>query len=91
MERMEMHSRNEYLKVIREKYFKVRTKKEKSQILNEYCSNTGQSRKHVSSGRYTSQLSGQSKGRKERRYMMARLELAWLRYGKSLIILAGRG
>ena len=42
-----MHSRNEYLKVIREKYFKVRTKKEKSQILNEYCSNTGQSRKHV--------------------------------------------
>jgi len=47
MERMDMHSRNEYLKVIREKYFKVRTKKEKSQILNEYCSNTGQSRKHV--------------------------------------------
>ena len=47
MERMDMRSRNEYLKVIRESYFKVRTKKEKSQILNEYCSNTGQSRKHV--------------------------------------------
>ena len=42
-----MHSRNEYLKVIREKYLKVRTKKEKSQILSEYCSNTGQSRKYV--------------------------------------------
>jgi len=39
-----MHSRNEYLKVIRESYFKVRTKKEKSQILDEYCRNTGQSR-----------------------------------------------
>ena len=42
-----MHSRNEYLKVIREKYFKARSKKERSQILNEYCSNIGQSRKHV--------------------------------------------
>ena len=44
---MDMHSRNEYLKVIREKYFKARSKKERSQILNEYCSNIGQSRKHV--------------------------------------------
>ena len=47
MERMDMHSRNEYLKVVRERYFGVRTKKEKSQILDEYCSNTGQSRKYV--------------------------------------------
>ena len=36
MERMEMHSRNEYLKVLRERYFKAKTKKEKSQILDEY-------------------------------------------------------
>ena len=42
-----MHSRNEYFKVIREKYFKARSKKERSQVLNEYCSNIGQSRKHV--------------------------------------------
>ena len=42
-----MHSRNEYLKVVKERYFKARTKKEKSQILNEYCSNTGQTRKYV--------------------------------------------
>ncbi len=42
-----MHSRNEYLKVVKERYFRARTKKEKSQILNEYCSNTGQSRKYV--------------------------------------------
>jgi len=47
MERMDMHSRNEYLKVLRERYFKAKTKKEKSQILDEYCRNTGQSRKYV--------------------------------------------
>jgi hypothetical protein len=47
MERMDMHSRNEYLKVLREKYLKVRTKKEKSLILDEYCGNTGQARKYA--------------------------------------------
>ncbi|MCL0084768.1 hypothetical protein M1N69_01245 [Thermodesulfovibrionales bacterium] len=47
MERMDMHSRNEYLKVLREKYLKARTKREKSQILDEYCGNTGQARKYV--------------------------------------------
>ena len=44
---MDMHSRNEYLKVLRERYLKVRTRKEKSLILDEYCSNTGQARKYV--------------------------------------------
>ena len=39
--------RNEYLKVLREKYFNTTTKKEESQILNEYCSNTGRSGKYV--------------------------------------------
>lgn len=42
-----MHSRNEYLKVVKERYFGSRTKREKSQILDEYCSNTDQSRKYV--------------------------------------------
>ena len=42
-----MHSRNEYLKVVRERYFKATTKKEKPLILDEYCCNTGQSRKYV--------------------------------------------
>ena len=42
-----MHSRNEYLKVLRERYLKAKTKKEKSQILDEYCRNTGQARKYV--------------------------------------------
>ena len=47
MERMDMHSRNEYLKVIRESYFKADRREEKTQLLNEYCRNTGQSRKYV--------------------------------------------
>jgi hypothetical protein len=47
MERMDMHSRNEYLKVLRERYLKAKTKKEKSRILDEYCLNTGQARKYA--------------------------------------------
>jgi len=47
MQRMDMHARNEYLKVIRERYWKAKNKKEKSQILDEYCRNTGQARKYV--------------------------------------------
>ncbi len=42
-----MHSRNEYLRVMRERYFKARARKEKAQLLDEYCLNTGQSRKYV--------------------------------------------
>ena len=42
-----MHSRDEYLKVLRGKYLKAKTRKEKSQILDEYCGNTGQARKYV--------------------------------------------
>ena len=47
MERMDMHSRNEYLEVLRGRYLKAKTKKEKSQILDEFCCNTGQARKYV--------------------------------------------
>jgi hypothetical protein len=47
MERMDMHSRNEYLKVLRENYLKAKSKREKSRILDEYCRNTGQARKYV--------------------------------------------
>jgi len=47
MERMDMHSRNEYLKVLREKYLQAKTRKEKSLILDEYCGNTGQARKYI--------------------------------------------
>ena len=47
MERMDMHSRNEYLKVIKESYLKASARKEKTQLLDEYCRNTGQARKYV--------------------------------------------
>jgi len=47
MERMDMHSRNEYLRVLREGYFNAKTRKGKSQLLDEYCHNTRQSRKYA--------------------------------------------
>ena len=47
MERLDMHSRNEYLKVLRERYLEAATKKERTRILDEYCGNTGQARKYV--------------------------------------------
>ena len=37
MERMDMQSRNQYLRVLRERYLMARAKKEKAQILHEYC------------------------------------------------------
>jgi len=47
MERMDMQSRNQYLKVLRERYLKAKVKEEKTQILDQYCRNTGQARKYV--------------------------------------------
>jgi len=44
---MNMDARNQYLKVLQDRYFKARSKKEKSLILDEYCKNTGQNRKYV--------------------------------------------
>ena len=32
-----MQSRNQYLKVLRERYLKAKAKEEKTQILDEYC------------------------------------------------------
>jgi len=40
-------ARKEYLQVLREKYYQAKTRKEKTQILDEYCGNTGQARKYV--------------------------------------------
>jgi len=42
-----MESRKQYLKVLRERYLKAKAKKEKTEILDEYCHNTGQARKYV--------------------------------------------
>ena len=46
MGKMDMHSRNQYLKVVLTKYLKA-SKKEKGVLLDEYCGNTGQNRKYV--------------------------------------------
>jgi hypothetical protein len=90
MEKMDMHSRNEYLKVLRERYFKAKTKKEKSQVLDEYCSNIGQSRKYVIRKIHRSDPK-LKKGRKGRRFTTGKLEQLWPGYGKSLIILVASG
>ena len=44
---MDMSARNQYLKVLKERYFMAKSRKEKSCILDEYCKNTGQNRKYV--------------------------------------------
>jgi len=44
---MDMNARNQYLKVLQERYFMATSRKEKSSILDEYCGNTGQNRKCV--------------------------------------------
>jgi len=44
---MDMNARNQYLRVLQGKYFMAQSRKEKSAILDEYCSNTGQNRKYV--------------------------------------------
>lgn len=43
---MTMQSRNEYLQTIRQRYLKT-SREEKTKLLNEYCTNTGQNRKYV--------------------------------------------
>jgi len=44
---MDLRARKEYAAVVKERYWKARSKKEKSLILNEYCANTGQARKYA--------------------------------------------
>jgi len=42
-----MNARNQYLKVLQGKYSMAKSGREKSAILDEYCSNTGQKRKYM--------------------------------------------
>ncbi len=44
---MDLRTRKEYTAVVKERYWKARSKKEKSLILDEYCANTGQARKYA--------------------------------------------
>jgi len=86
-----MYSRNEYLQVLKQCYFKAESKKQKYQILNEYCRNTGQP-ENMSPRRYIKQILDldRGKGRKGSRYMTAKLEVTYLRYGKSSTTPVGR-
>ena len=78
---MDMRSRNQYLKTLREKYLKTKSKKDKGKILNEYCQNTGQDRKYViKKMRFKVKLKeGQRKKRKEYYdgYVKAALVKVW--------------
>jgi hypothetical protein len=42
---MDMNARNQYLKVLQEKYFMAKSRKESSSILDKYYGKTGQNRK----------------------------------------------
>jgi hypothetical protein len=91
MERMDMHSRNEYLKVLRERYLKAKTKKEKSRILDEYCLNTGQARKYAIRKIQPNVSLNPKPRRGEEKSTMVNLKQLWLKFGRSLITLVGRG
>jgi len=45
MQTMNIEARKQYMDTLRERYFKA-NKKEKGEILNEYCRNTKQERKY---------------------------------------------
>ena len=44
---MNMDARNRNLQILQDRYFRAKSRKEKSSILDEYCQNTGQNRKYV--------------------------------------------
>ena len=78
---MDMHSRNEYLKELQERYFMTRSKKERSSMLDEYCTNTHQNRKYVIS-KINSSFSSNPKKRRKRKqvydgYVRAALAKVW--------------
>lgn len=67
---MDMHSRNQYLQtLIKQKGYHLRSRKEKSKLIDEYCSITGQHRKHVirkiRSRAYTKQSSEKRQTRRQ--------------------------
>ena len=68
---MDMNERNQYLKVLQEKYFMAKSRKEKSAILNEYCKNTGQNRKYVIRKINLSSLYRLKEGEEKRSFTMA--------------------
>lgn len=78
---MDMHSSNQYLKALQQRYFEARSKREKSSILDEYCRNTHQNRKYIIS-KINSSLSSKPEKRKKRKqiydgYVKAALAKVW--------------
>jgi len=76
-----MHSRNQYLRELQQRYLMARSRKEKSSILDEYCRNTHQNRKHAIS-KINSSLSIVPRRRKKRKqiydgYVKAALAKVW--------------
>lgn len=62
---MNIEARKQYMQTLRERYLKA-NKKEKGEILNEYCRNTGQNRKYaIKKFRYKVKLKETRKRRKE--------------------------
>ena len=77
---MNMDARNQYLKVLQEKYFMTKSRKGKSSILDEYCRNTHQNRKYVI--RKIHSLSSTPRKRKKKKqiydgYVKAALVKVW--------------
>jgi len=78
---MDMHARNEYLKELQHRYLIARSRKEKSAILDEYCRNTHQHRKHTIS-KINSSLSRAPRRRRKRKqvydgYVKTALAKVW--------------
>jgi hypothetical protein len=78
---MNMDARSQYLKVLQERYFMAKLKKEKSSILDEYCRNTHRNRKYVIR-KINSSFSSKPKKRKKRKqiydgYVKAALADIW--------------
>lgn len=62
---MNKEAKEQYMETLRSKYLKA-NKKEKGQILDEYCRNTGQERKYVSK-KFTGKVTTKSKGERKKR------------------------
>jgi hypothetical protein len=92
---MNMQARKGYSKVVRERYWKARCKKEKSQILDEYCANTGHARKYAIR-KLRARQNPDQKPRKRRKpvydgEVIAALAQVWSFLWKDLIIPAASG
>lgn len=62
---MNKEARNQYMDTLRKRYFKG-TKKEKGEILDEYCRNTGQERKYVSK-KFNYKIKSKKEGKRKKR------------------------